>query len=46
MNLVMKMTNRNIRDTERRNYIKEKIQENLEMVVNDPESLFAQENEK
>ncbi len=41
--LVMKMMNRNKRDAERRNYIKEKIQENLDKVMDDPESLFAPE---
>lgn len=34
------MRNRNVRDAERRNYIKEKIIENLECVKNDPQSLF------
>jgi len=36
------MKNRNIRDSERRNYIKEKIIENLESVINDPQSLFSE----
>lgn len=38
------MKNRNQRDTERRQYIKEKTLENLKLVENDPESLFAEPN--
>jgi len=37
------MKNRIIRDAERRNFIKEKIAENLKLVENDPQSLFAPE---
>lgn len=33
--------NRNQRDTERRNYIKEKTEENLKLTRDDPQSLFA-----
>lgn len=35
------MSNRNIRDVERRNFIKEKTIENLKFVLDDPQSLFA-----
>ena len=36
------MTNRNERDARRRNYIIEKIQENLKKTVNDNESIFSE----
>lgn len=39
------MTNRKERDAERRKYIKEKTQSNLNTVLNDPESLFAESKE-
>ena len=35
------MRNRNERDAERRNYIKAKTFENIELVKNDPQSLYA-----
>ena len=34
------MRNRNMRDAERRNYIRERTKENLGKVLNDPQSLF------
>jgi len=40
------MTNRNERDTARRNYIKQRTLENLKLVKNDPQSLFAEPNKK
>lgn len=40
------MKNRNERDAERRNYIRERTKENLDIVVNDPQSLFAKETIK
>lgn len=39
------MKNRNERDAQRRNYIKERTKENLQRVVDDPQSLFAASNE-
>jgi len=41
----MKMKNRNVRDAERRNFIKNRIEENLLLVKDDPQSLFAPDNE-
>jgi hypothetical protein len=35
------MKNRNQRDTARRNYIKQRTEENLKFTKNDPQSLFA-----
>jgi hypothetical protein len=39
------MNNRNTRDAERRKYIREKTEENLKAVLNDPESLFNSDKE-
>jgi hypothetical protein len=38
------MKNRNQRDAERRNYIKQRTEENLKAVLDDPNSLFAASN--
>lgn len=35
------MMNRRERDAQRRQFIREKIKENLDLVINDSESLFA-----
>ena len=41
------MKNRNIRDAERRNFINKMIEENLECVKDDPQSLFSEvQNDK
>ncbi len=37
------MKDRNQRDTARRNYIKQRTEENLKLVRNDPQSLFAEQ---
>ncbi len=37
----MNMRNRNERDAERRNYIKARTLENIELVKNDPQSLYV-----
>ena len=38
----MTMKNRSIRDAERRNFINKMIEENLECVKDDPQSLFSE----